>query len=260
MKLRGIVVRSVARHARRRFATGLALLAGCLSAAPALALDESLLQPVEYRYHLSRGGSKVGNGVISLRNTDRPGCYLYSQEARPTAFWVKLLSSDVVEQSWFCVQDSGVVPTTFRYHRDGIGASRENFAVTFDWTRSVATTERGSEYPVEAGIVDRLLMQLVLRDWILTTVRDTGKLPDGEKQVRFADRNKVDDYTFAVRAEETVKVPAGSFPTIRLDRTDSTHRRTQFWLAPDLNYAVVKAEQQRDDDPVVGLVLTKVPR
>jgi len=250
------------RPAFRRTTTILsAALVASLPLAPALALDESLLQAVRYDYTVSRGGSKVGDGIISLKEDEKPGCYLYSQVAKPTVFWLKLMSSDVVEQSWFCLNEAhDPVPTVYRYHRDGLGSGSETFSITFDWANMKALNERGEHYDIEDGTVDRLLMQLVLRNWIISAVKETGKLPDGEQRVLFADQDKLEDYVFEIRAEAAVKVPAGTFDTIRLDRTDSTHRRTQFWLAPELNYAVVKAEQQRNDDPVVRLVLEKLPK
>lgn len=236
---------------------------GCLLAIGvvdgAAAFDASVLEPFEYRYQLSRGGEAVGSGEVSLERDQREGCYLFSQTATPTTWWLKALSGPVVEQSWFCIQDGRPQPTVFRYHREGFRSERENFSVNFDWARKVFRNEQGQEYPLDADTLDRLLMQLVLREWIVSTVAATGQVPRGERVVRFAERDKIEDYTFEIMARETVKTAVGEFDAVRLDRTDSQHRRTQFWLAPQLNYAVVKAEQQRGDDPVIRLVLNALP-
>jgi len=113
--------------------------------------------------------------------------------------------------------------------------------------------------PVTDGTLDRLSLQLALRDWLLSERAATGKEPTGEHEVIFADRKRIDSYTFQIKAHERVETPAGTFDTTRLDRTDSKNRRTQFWLSPQHGYIVVKAEQQRDDDPVIRLLLTQVP-
>lgn len=236
-----------------------AVLSG-LCAAPAQALDPAVLTPVEYRYQLSRGGAVIGDGVIALRNGDSSGCYLYSQTAEPTAMWLRMLSSEVVEQSWFCIRDGRLQPTAFRYHRNGIGASAENFSLNFDWSQGRVVNERGEGLAIADSTVDRLLMQLILRDWVLAAVKTSGKPPQGEKVVSFAEKNKLREYRFAVHGEEAISVPAGRFATIRLDRVDSKRNRSRFWLAPALDYAVVKAEQQRDDDPMISLVLKTPPQ
>jgi len=223
-------------------------------------LDPMLLQPVKFSYKVSRGDATLGDGTISLQHDERPDCYLYSQIAKPTSTWVKLLSSDVVEQSWFCVQNGHPVPTAFRYHREGFGSSKENFALTFDWTKMQVTNEAGKSFALEDNVIDRLLIQLVLRNWLIQSVNETGRLPIGEERtVHYADDDKVDSYRFAIKAQETTTVPAGTFATVRIDRTDSTNRRSQFWVSPSLNYAVVKAEQQKRDDPVIRLELTRTP-
>lgn len=230
------------------------------AAVPAHALDPALLTPVEYHYRLSRGGAVIGDGVIALRDGDSTGCYLYSQTAEPSALWLRMLSSEVVEQSWFCIRDGRLQPTAFRYHRNGIGASAENFSLNFDWSQRRVVNERGEGLAITDTTVDRLLMQLILRDWVLAAVNTSGKPPQGEKTVSFAEKNKLREYRFAVQGEEELSVPAGSFSTIRLDRVDSKRNRSRFWLAPALDYAVVKAEQQRDDDPMISLVLQTRPQ
>lgn len=225
----------------------------------AQAFDASVLTPFHYGYQLSRGGSVVGRGSVRLEPDQREGCFLFSQTAKPTTWWLKAVSGPVIEQSWFCIREGKPQPTVFRYHREGVGAERENYSVNFDWARGVYTNERGDQHALVEDTLDRLLMQLVLREWIVSAVATTGQAPTGARVVRFAERDKIEDYTFELRARETVNTPAGSFDTVRLDRTDSRRRRAQFWLAPELNYAVVKAEQQRDDDPVIRLLLSAVP-
>ncbi|MDB5967787.1 MAG: hypothetical protein JWQ90_237 [Hydrocarboniphaga sp.] len=241
-----------------RLARPLAAATALLAAPPVLALSPNLLVPSALPYNVYRGGSLLGEGLISLKPAGTPDCWFFSQEASPKS-WLKLLSGDVLEQSNFCVQDGKIRPVAYRYSRDGVGSGKENFSLRFDWPKQQAIYQNGDVRPITEGTLDRLSIQLALRDWLLSERSATGKEPVGEHEVKFADRKKVDSYRFEVRAHERVTVPAGTFDTTRLDRTDSKTRRTQFWLSPEHGYIVIKAEQQRDDDPVVKLMLNKLP-
>lgn len=237
---------------------GLAATALLLLCQQAAAVSPDLLVASSLPYNVYRGGSLLGEGHITLKQGATPDCWFFSQEASPKS-WLKLISGDVLEQSNFCVEDNRLQPIAYRYSRDGVGSSKENFSLRFDWPKQQAIYQNGDVRPVTAGTLDRLSIQLALRDWLLTEKAATGKEPTGEHEVTFADRKKIDSYTFQVKAHERVVTPAGTFETTRLDRTDSKNRRSQFWLSPEHGYIVIKAEQQRDDDPVVKLMLSKLP-
>lgn len=235
-----------------------AALLALLTAGPAIAVAPDLLVPSSLPYNVYRGGSLLGAGHITLKAGATPDCWFFSQEATPKG-WLKLVSGDVLEQSHFCILDGKIRPVAYRFSRDGVGSSKENFSLRFDWPKQQAIYQNGDVRPVTDGTLDRLSLQLALRDWLLSERAATGKEPTGEHEVIFADRKRIDSYTFQIKAHERVETPAGTFDTTRLDRTDSKNRRTQFWLSPQHGYIVVKAEQQRDDDPVIRLLLTQVP-
>ena len=236
----------------------IAAAAALLAAQHAAAVSPDLLVASSLAYNVYRGDSQLAEGHITLKPAGSKDCWFFSQEASPKS-WLKLISGDVLEQSNFCVQDGKIRPIAYRYSRDGVGSGKENFSLRFDWPKLQAIYQNGDVRTVTEGTLDRLSIQLALRDWLLTERAATGKEPAGEHEVVFADRKKVDSYIFQVKAHERVETPAGTFDTTRLDRTDSKNRRAQFWLSPEHGYIVVKAEQQRDDDPVVKLMLKQLP-
>lgn len=221
-------------------------------------LSPDLLVAQSLRYDVYRDSTKLGDGTIELKPAGTPDCWYYSQEASPSS-WLRWLSGDILEQSHFCVVDGRMRPEAYRFSRSGIGSSKDNFSVRFDWQQNEATYQNGDVRPLTDSTVDRLSLQLVLRNWLLTERAATGKEPTDEIEVHFADRKKMDSYKFQIKAHERVETPAGTFETTRLDRTDSKTRRAQFWLSPEHGYIVVRAEQQKDDDPVLMLVLKKPP-
>jgi len=240
-----------------RLLRGFAAAAALFAAQQAAAVSPDLLVASSLPYDVYRGGSLLGEGHITLKPAGSPDCWFYSQEATPKS-WLKLISGELLEQSNFCVQDGKIRPIAYRYSRDGVGSSKENYSLRFDWPKLQAVYQNGVVRPITEGTLDRLSIQLALREWLLSERLATGKEPTGEHEVVFADRKKVDSYIFQVKAHERVETPAGTFNTTRLDRTDSKTRRTQFWLSPEHGYIVVKAEQQRDDDPVLKLLLSKL--
>lgn len=238
-----------------------ALAAGCLGlllSIPASALSPELLVSSTAQYEVYRDNKQLGEGKIELKPAGTPDCWSYSQEAYPSA-WLRWLSGDILEQSHVCVVDGQLRPVAYRYNRSGVGSSKENFSLRFDWPKKEVVYQNGDVKPLSDGIVDRLSMQLVLRDWLLSELAATGKEPTGTKEVKYADRKKLDSYVFQIKAHEEVKTPAGTFKTTRLDRIDNDRRRAQFWLSPDNGYIVVKAEQQKEDDPPLKLLLKKMP-
>ncbi len=234
------------------------LAAGSLFAVSASALSPNLLVAHSLQYDVYRGDTELGDGKIELKPAGTPDCWYYSQEAFPKS-WLRWLSGDILEQSHVCVLEGRMRPIAYRFNRSGVGASKENFSLRFDWSKREVTWQNGNVQPLTDEVVDRLSLQLVLRDWLLSEQAASGKEPEGEKEVIFADRKKLDSYVFQVKAHEEVKVPAGTFRTTRLDRIDNKNRRSQFWLSPEHGYIVIKAEQQKDDDPVLKLLLKKMP-
>lgn len=241
----------------RLIALIIAIIAAC-AAVSAVALSPELLRPHVLHYQVYRGDTALGEGRIELKPAGTANCFFYEQQATPKA-WVRWLSGEILEQSHFCVHENTIRPVAFRYHRSGVGSGKENFSLRFDWAKHEAVNQNGEVRKIEDGMVDRLSMQLLLRDWIVGEKARSGKEPEGEFEVSFPDRKRNERYRFQIRARETVETPAGRYDTVRLDRIDSTKRRSQFWLSPELGYVVVRAEQQRNDDPVLSLVLSKKP-
>lgn len=59
---------------------------------------------------------------------------------------------------------------------------------------------------------------------------------------------KTKTYTFQILREETIKTPIGDFATIKVEHiSNNQERKTNFWLAKDYDYLIIKLEQFRKD-------------
>lgn len=211
------------------------------------------LDPFSADFVLYRGDTTLGTATVSLAKGEGD-CYIHSYTAKPS--WLfRWATGSITERSEFCAVGERLEPRFFRYHRSGVGAGDENFSLTFDPDTRIVTDHNGVEREWPQDGVDRLMVQLEALRLV-----EGMRFPVEERRlvVTVVDDDRIKQYTLAVVGEETVEVPAGSFKTIRVERIKDPKKTTRFWVAPDLGYRLVKVEQQRKDDPVLGFELKAI--
>ncbi|MFP8968507.1 DUF3108 domain-containing protein [Pokkaliibacter sp. CJK22405] len=156
------------------------------------------------------------------------------------------------ETTTFEVKDnSQVVPTHYEFLRKVLGSKRQAI-LDFDWNKNrvhnlVQSKPWSMDIPADAQ--DKLSYQAQL-------LFDINK---GAKTFTYpvAGGGKLEDYRFRITGQEQVKTPAGTFDTVVLKRVreEDANRETTIWLAPSLNYQIVKLEQIEKDDKTYRLLL-----
>ncbi len=227
-----------------------------LMASLSLQAQAGRFDPQSAEYTLYRGDTTLGKAKVSLAKGEDEGCFVYSYTAKPS--WLfRWATGSISERSDFCAENGRLFPRHYRYHRDGIGAEDENFSLSFDRENAEVTDDKGVTREWPEGAVDRLLVQLEA----LRLVEDMAfPAPQRELTVSIVEDDRVKEYTLAVTGEETIRVPAGEFSTIRVERINDPRKSTRFWVAPELGNLLVKVEQQRKDDPVIGIALSRKPK
>lgn len=206
-------------------------------------------------YAVERGNTHMGKGVIKLRSAEAQGCYTLEQTAKPH-FLLRWLSGPAVQNSEFCVLPDGNLRSySYKQHRTGVGSDGENYALEFDWESQTVRGGKFGEMPVNDDQTDPLLLQLQVRRWLCAQPDDADLLNLDPLDIHYIDKKGAGSYVFAVKAVEEIEVPAGQFASVRVERIDNKKRKSRFWLNPKANYRVIKAEQQKDDDPIVSLSL-----
>lgn len=225
----------------------LSTLSMALVAVPAAAADWA--QPYEAVYEASYG--PLGMAKVTYRLEKTGGEEWLFQSSAEAVGWLSWLYSDQLsERSHFRLLGDNIVPLAYSARRQG-GETEEQETVRFNPTESTALADDRGTPPVQLdlppGAVDRMLLQLVLR----------REIAEGRSQVRisFVDGDEVERYAFAVTGEESVRVPAGRYQTVRVERTDKSKKSTVFWLAPALGHLPVRLDQVKSGRPTLRLLL-----
>jgi hypothetical protein len=150
------------------------------------------------------------------------------------------------EQSEFQVRDSNFAVSRYTYKRGGL-ASKKNIEQLFQWDKNnLHVTENGGsrDVAIKSPLFDKLSYTEAMRLQLLSA----GTLPK-TMSVAFADRHHLKQYDFVVGAQEDVTVPAGKMRAVRLERhVPEDNKHTTIWVAPELDYLLIKLEQTDDGD------------
>jgi hypothetical protein len=151
------------------------------------------------------------------------------------------------EVSVFNLEGDQVLPKSYVYQGTGlINRRREvHFTPGSEVIRSLYK-DQWYELPYTKGTLDRMSQQEQLR---LTLLNDPT--PKEDVAVRIADGKRVKDYTLTYRGEEPIETPMGTFQTLHFERIhDDPDRKSDVWVAPELDYLMIKTVHIEDDKPV----------
>ncbi|SEJ43514.1 DUF3108 domain-containing protein [Frateuria terrea] len=197
-------------------------------------------------YRVLRDGSPMGEATVSLKPLDN-GQWEYSKHVRGTSGLAAMLGANLDEVSHF--RWKGDVPEAISYdYRLDAAIKTKQRHVTVDWGKHRVTVDEGkgaTTYPSQPGMVERN-----------TTALAIGlALRDGQKKLALpvAVKQDVETQRFQATGREKIIVPAGSFDTVRVDRTDAD-RGFSAWYAPERYPLPVKLSQKDGGDLTMELV------
>lgn len=221
----------------------------CVLLLAAVSLPSPALVPNEADYVLSRGMVTLGQAHFQLSPGQRPDCWVYEYQAKPTGL-ARLFIGQITERSEFCIENDQLRPQRFRFTR--ADKEKENFSLEFDWAKGIVRSSLGELRPVTPGMTDRLSLQIAVQRWVMARGGEPG--PE-EFTVTMVEDDRVKTYRFRITARETVETPAGRFETARVERVDDRKKSTRFWLAPARGYQAVRVEQIKDGSEQLKMLL-----
>lgn len=200
--------------------------------APAIA---AVLQPFTVNYRVNV--SKIPTPIRATLTLTEAGDDQYRM-----GLAVKSMLMDNSEQSLF--QWRNCQPHTLTYQHDFEGFRRErHHRMTFNWDtlrvsgHSSADDEGQDDfdYSITEDTLDELTMLLKAR-----CIMQEGV---SQYQLTSAYGKRLRTHFIHVVGEETMNTPLGRLRTIKFEkrRDQDSKRRTIFWLAPDLDYLLVRA-------------------
>jgi len=157
------------------------------------------------------------------------------------------------EMSVFSVDGATIVPKSYVYQGTGlINRRREvHFTPGEDTIRSLYK-EQWYDLPYKEGTLDRMSQQEQVRLLLLN-----DPTPKEDVFMTVADGKRVKDYQLRYVGEETLDSPLGKLETLHFERLhDDPDRKSDTWVAPGLDYLMVKTVHVEDGKPVEA-ILTK---
>ncbi|HEY1588974.1 MAG TPA: DUF3108 domain-containing protein [Rhodanobacter sp.] len=197
-------------------------------------------------YNVLQGSEPIGVATVTLRSGGN-GEWVYRKNMKGTGGLAAMLAADVTETSRF--RWNGDVPEAISYDYQLVASIKNKQRhMKVDWATHQVTVNEGKgpqTYPASPGMVERNTTPLALG----------LALRDGRQQVALpvAVRQNVQTQNFKITGHEPVKVPAGSFNAVRVERTDAD-RGFSAWYVPGRYPLPVKLSQHDGGDTVMELV------
>ena len=214
------------------FATALLLSSAIASATPATVP----IKPFQAEYVASRNGKPLGVTTIEWRaNAD--GTYTLRTTTKGTSGLAKLAGLDVTEESTLRWRNGVPETTRYDFQQDAALASKDRHA-DIDWTSNrIEMNDNGNNvsYDTVPGMIDRHAVVLALAN-------DLARHHDSF-DYKVAMKDGIEDFRYTKLPDATLKVPAGSYDTVALQRTRGPRTSTT-WFTERSGWVPVQIEQR----------------
>ena len=202
-------------------------------------------KPFEATYTADYRGLPISaTGIRSLRREDKHDSQRYIFSSRAVSLFAKLN-----EASTFTLESNQLVPARYQYERTGLGKNKTQ-DTRFDWASGLANDVARDEaftFNPSTLFSDRLLYQLRLQVDLINTPMDSIRSKTWTYLI--FDRGRMKEYVFEMADEESIDTALGTIDTIRLERkNEDSSKRTTLWLAPSLEYMLIRFVQEDDGD------------
>ncbi len=213
------------------FSSALLLCSAVATAAP----TSAPIKPFRAEYVAMRDGKALGETTIEWRaNAD--GTYTLRTSTKGTSGLAKLAGLDVTEESTLRWRDGVPETTRYDFQQDAAFSSKERHA-EIDWVNNqvdMKDNDTRASYDTVPGMIDRHAVVLALAN-DLARHRDTF-------EYKVAMKDGVEDFRYEKLPNATLKVPAGSYDTVALQRKRGPRTSTT-WFTEKSGWVPVQIEQ-----------------
>ncbi len=218
-----------------------------LFAFSACAAQAADLKPASAVYTVVRDGKPIGDANYTL-SSNPDGTWTLRSEMQGTSGTARLVGLNIREESTFRWNGGKVESIRYDYKQEATFKSSVK-RIDFDHAAKQAHSRDGKsnfDYAIPANALDRTNLTLVLGAAAASGQRDLT--------VPVAGRDHVESQHFAVKGEETIEIPAGSFKTVRYERDDMPGK-ARSWYAPSAGILPLRFEKAQGDGSVIALEL-----
>ncbi|MEE2024926.1 DUF3108 domain-containing protein [Alkalimonas mucilaginosa] len=207
------------------------------------------LTPYQAEYVVYRNGRSHGKAERELKQVDG----VYTLRYRSEISWM-VFRDRREEQTRFHIQGSQVQPLEYRMNRSGTGPSR-NYVLTLDPQKEELREGAKGELKSHSWD-DSWLDQLSYHQQLAID------LAAGKRAFSYEVLNRRGDpktYDFRVVTKELLPLPYGNVMAYRIERVEEdSDRQIYAWVAPDLDYLLVRIWHGENNVEQVDVQLHKV--
>lgn len=202
--------------------------------------------PFEATYQITKQNEIIANTHLSLKkNSD--SSWRYQSKSTPTSWLAKALGVTVTETSTWRWHNNQIQILDYHYIRSG---KEKEVHLSFNWkTMTVVNTINGDHWRMDIpdGTLDKLSINLGLMAQLSKQIKDTS--------FPVADGGKLKYYDFKIDGEAHINTALGNIKTIKVKRNKRGRKDKQaaLWLAPEINYLLVRMEKEDKDREKVVL-------
>ncbi|MFC2974066.1 DUF3108 domain-containing protein [Azotobacter bryophylli] len=205
-----------------------------------------------YELHPFTASYTTDSSQIPVSGTAERRLSQQADQSWKLEFEASMMIAGLQEESTFRVEQSHLLPLSYRYDRNGLGKVK-HVEQDFDWkAKKVTGSDRGKpfQHSLNRGLLDKSTYQIALQ-------KDVA---EGKKSMsyRVVDGDDIEIYDFRVLGSERVDTQAGQIEAIKVERVrdpTKSNRQTIFWLAKDWNYLLVRLHQVEKDGKEYDIML-----
>ena len=197
-------------------------------------------RPFTATYAVTYRGLGAGTITFTFAQDAASGRYHFETRPDPSALARLFVSRRAIERSVMEIDSQGVRPLHWTLD-DGTAGKKDDGELRFDWIARRVSGEVETEpvdLPIEAGLQDRSSLQIAVSTALLRG-REPGTIP-------LVDDNRIKHYTYALKGPERRPTKLGTLDTLMYESSrPGSSRVSRLWLAPELDFLPVRAEQIR---------------
>ena len=172
-----------------------------------------------------------------------------------TAISLELLGqklTSIVEESQVRWENDHPIPLVYNYRQQGINTRSRN--IVFDHQANTATftvDDKKGTLALTGSVYDDLSSHLAIREQLAAGIKDV--------MFEVVDKDTIKTYHYQVDQEAILTTALGKFAAVKLVRVrdDNPKRKTEFWLAKDHDYILLKLVQEEPNNHTIRLDITK---
>ena len=220
----------------------LLLLLGSIAMPGVSASEPTLLTPYKATYQTKAMGMKVKIKRQLLSTEDG-----YTLTSNGSSMLAK-----IQESARFKLIGEQIQGVAYQYQlKSVVGRKRE--VIFLPEAGVIKSLKKGdwTEHPWSEGVLDQLSQQEQLRLDLLAAASASEEPPDTLK-FRVVDGPRIKDRTLQFVGTETLKTPVGDVETLHYKqlRSPEAKRRSAIWVAPALDYLMVRTRHEEDDSTI----------